>query len=90
MGYNWDSLVNDQAVGLGRSELTPLESETAARILGSNPYIRVSFLDEGGSLSQGTGGDHNWDGVARCTRSHRGSGLESKRAIGDDQNDTRD
>ena len=40
----------DQAVGLGRSELTPLESETAARILGSNPYIRVSFLGEGGSL----------------------------------------
>jgi putative transposase len=42
----------DQAVGLGRSELTPLERETAARILGSNPYIRVSFLGEGGSLSQ--------------------------------------
>jgi len=40
----------DQAVGLGRSELTPLESETAARILGSNPHICVSFLDEGGSL----------------------------------------
>jgi len=41
----------DQAVGLGRSELTPLERETAARILGSNPDIRVSFLEEGGSLS---------------------------------------
>jgi putative transposase len=41
----------DQAVGAGRPELTPLERETAARILGSNPYIRVSFLVEGGSLS---------------------------------------
>jgi hypothetical protein len=38
------------AVGMGRPELTPLERETAARILGSNPYLRVSFLDEGGSL----------------------------------------
>jgi len=44
----------DQAVGLGRSELTPLESETAARVLGSNPHIRVSFLDEGGSLLLGS------------------------------------
>jgi putative transposase len=33
----------DQAVGVGRPELTPLERETAARILGSNPHIRVSF-----------------------------------------------
>jgi len=40
-----------QAVGVGRPELTPLERATAARILGSNPCIRVSFLDEGGSLS---------------------------------------
>ena len=47
----------DQAVGVGRPELTPLERETAARILGSNPYIRVSFLVEGGSLPFGTGGD---------------------------------
>jgi len=45
MGYTMDSLVNDQAVGVGRSELTPLERKTAAR------NIRVSLLDEGGSLS---------------------------------------
>ena len=43
-------LSRNQAVGVGRPELTPLERETAARILGSNPCIRVSFLDEGGSL----------------------------------------
>ena len=46
MGYTTDRLVNDQAVGVGRSELTPLERKTAAR------NIRVSLLDEGGSLSQ--------------------------------------
>ncbi|MBT9259940.1 MAG: transposase [Clostridiales bacterium] len=34
----------DQAVGPDRPELTPPEREDAARILGSNPYIRVSFL----------------------------------------------
>jgi putative transposase len=34
----------DQAVGLDRPELKPLEKEAAVRILGSNPYIRVSFL----------------------------------------------
>lgn len=34
----------DQAVGLDRPELKPLEKEAAARILGSNPSIRVSFL----------------------------------------------
>ncbi len=34
----------DQAVGPDWSELKPLEREAAARILGSNPYIRVSFL----------------------------------------------
>ncbi len=34
----------DQAVGLDRPELKPLEKEASARILGSNPYIRVSFL----------------------------------------------
>ncbi|MGE0032598.1 transposase [Pseudothermotoga sp.] len=39
----------DQAVGLDRSELTPLERRASARILGSNPYIRVSLLIEGGS-----------------------------------------
>ncbi len=33
----------NQAVGLDRSELKPPEREAAARILGSNPYIRVSF-----------------------------------------------
>jgi putative transposase len=32
-----------EAVGLDRPELKPLERETAARILGSNPYICVSF-----------------------------------------------
>ncbi|HBT39778.1 MAG TPA: transposase, partial [Pseudothermotoga sp.] len=39
----------NQAVGLDRPELTPLERKASARILGSNPYIRVSFLIEGGS-----------------------------------------
>ncbi len=34
----------DQAVGLDRPELKLPEKKTAARILGSNPYIRVSFL----------------------------------------------
>jgi len=33
----------EQAVGLDRPELKPREREAAARILGSNPYIRVSF-----------------------------------------------
>jgi putative transposase len=33
----------DQAVGLDRSELKPLEREAAVRVLGSNPYIRISF-----------------------------------------------
>jgi len=36
-------LTPNQAVGLDRSDLKPLEREAAARILGSNPYIRVSF-----------------------------------------------
>lgn len=31
-------------VGLDRPEVNPVEKETAARILGSNPYILVSFL----------------------------------------------
>ena len=38
----------NQAVGLDRSELKPLEREAVMRILGSNPYIRISF-PEGGS-----------------------------------------
>ena len=38
----------DQAVGLDRPELTPLEREAITRILGSSPYIRVS-LPRGGS-----------------------------------------
>ncbi|ACX52782.1 putative transposase IS891/IS1136/IS1341 family [Ammonifex degensii KC4] len=33
----------DQAVGLDRPELKPLERKAVARILGSNPYVRVSF-----------------------------------------------
>jgi putative transposase len=33
----------DQAVGLDRPELKPPEREAAARMLGSNPHIRVSF-----------------------------------------------
>ncbi len=33
-----------KVVGLDRSEITPAERETAARIFGSNPYILVSFL----------------------------------------------
>lgn len=39
----------DQAVGLDWPELKPLEKRASARILGSNPYIRVSFFGEGGS-----------------------------------------
>jgi len=39
----------DQAVGLDRPELTPLEREAARRILGSNPGIRLVSLAEGGS-----------------------------------------
>ncbi len=33
----------DQAVRMDCPELTPSERETAMRMLGSNPYIRVSF-----------------------------------------------
>ncbi|KUK10851.1 MAG: Putative transposase IS891/IS1136/IS1341 family [Clostridia bacterium 41_269] len=36
-------LSRDQAVGLDRPELKPPEREAAARLLGSNPCIRVSF-----------------------------------------------
>jgi len=39
----------EQVVGLGWSELKPLERITSARVLESSPYIRVSYLDEGGS-----------------------------------------
>jgi putative transposase len=49
----------DQAVGLDRPELKPLEREAAARILGSNPYIRVSFPQRGSPPSQArVGGGH--------------------------------
>ncbi len=30
-------------IGLDRPELTPVERKATARILGSNPYIRVSY-----------------------------------------------
>lgn len=40
----------DQAVGLDRPELTPPEKEGAARILGSNPAIRVVSFSERRSL----------------------------------------
>ena len=39
----------NQPVGLDRPELTPVEWQTAVRILGSNPYIRISCHDEAGS-----------------------------------------
>jgi putative transposase len=39
----------NQSVGLGRPELTPVEWQTAVRILGSNPHIRISRHDEAGS-----------------------------------------
>jgi putative transposase len=50
-----------KAVGLDRSELKPLEREAAARILGSNPYIRVSFPQRKGkpTLSRVGGGHEN-------------------------------
>lgn len=32
-----------KVVGLDRPEVTPVERETSARILGSSPYILVSF-----------------------------------------------
>lgn len=40
-----------RVVGLDRPELTPAEREASARMLGSNPYIRVSYLCEAGSSS---------------------------------------
>lgn len=39
----------NQALGVDRSEVTPMEREAAVRILGSNPWVRVSFLGEVGS-----------------------------------------
>jgi len=39
----------NQPVGLDRPELTPVEWQTAVRILGSNPHIRISRHDEAGS-----------------------------------------
>ena len=38
-----------RVVGQGLPELTPVEREASARILGSNPHIRVSYLVEAGS-----------------------------------------
>ncbi len=39
----------DQAVGADHPELTPVERELVAKILGSNPYIKVTTLAEAGS-----------------------------------------
>jgi hypothetical protein len=36
-------------LGLNWREVKPVEREAAARISGSNPYIRVSYLVEAGS-----------------------------------------
>jgi putative transposase len=52
------SLSPNQAVGLDRSELKPLEREAIMRILGSNPYIRITSLKEEALTSIGEGGDH--------------------------------
>ncbi len=40
-----------RVVGLDQPKLTPAERSASARILGSNPYIRVSYLVEAGSSS---------------------------------------
>ncbi|WP_199489402.1 MULTISPECIES: zinc ribbon domain-containing protein [unclassified Meiothermus] len=40
----------DQALGLDRPEATPLEMKAAVRTVGSNPYVRISLVGEGGSL----------------------------------------
>jgi len=37
------------ALPVDRGEVTPVEREASARILGSSPYIRVSLLGEAGS-----------------------------------------
>lgn len=39
----------DQALGLDRPEVTPLEMKAAVRTIGSNPYVRISSIYEGGS-----------------------------------------
>ncbi len=38
-----------KALGLDRSEVTPLEIEAAVRAVGSNPRVRISLVEEGGS-----------------------------------------
>ncbi len=35
--------VNLKQIGLDWSEVKPPERDTAVRILGSNPYVRISF-----------------------------------------------
>jgi putative transposase len=42
-------LSQNQVVGLDRSELTPVERELVAKILGSNPYIKATAFVEAGS-----------------------------------------
>ncbi len=51
----------DQAIGLDRPKLKPQEKEAAARILGSNSYIRVSFSQRKKKPTPlGMGGGHNF------------------------------
>ncbi|AYJ74005.1 putative transposase [Thermus phage phiLo] len=40
---------SEDALGLDRPEVTPLEMRAAVRIVGSNPYVRISSVVEGGS-----------------------------------------
>jgi putative transposase len=42
-------LSQNQVVGVERPELTPVEMALAAKILGTNPYIKVDVIDEAGS-----------------------------------------
>jgi len=42
-------LSQNQVVGVDRPELTPVERELVAKILGSNPYIKATALVEAGS-----------------------------------------
>ena len=42
-------LSQNQVVGVGRPELTPVERKLVAKILGSNPYIKATALVEAGS-----------------------------------------
>ena len=53
------ALSPDQTVGLDWPELTPLEREALRRILGSNPYVRVSSIKEKAPLFRGGGGVHS-------------------------------